>query len=92
MTTNVCLSPSKSERSSYYLILSELSKHAFFQEGRILSLGQCSPDWGSRILCRVTIGGESEGVEGSSKKEKGLMDMDNSMVITGVMEYKGANW
>ena len=27
--------------------------------------------------------GEGQGVEGLSKKEKGLMDMDNSVVIVG---------
>ena len=30
------------------------------------------------------------GVEGVSKKEKGLMDTDNGVVITGGREYKGA--
>ena len=29
------------------------------------------------------------GVEGLSKKEKGLMDMDNSVVIAGGRGYKG---
>ena len=29
------------------------------------------------------------GVEGLSKKEKGLMDTDNSVVIAGGREYKG---
>ena len=29
------------------------------------------------------MGGGGEGVEGSSKKEKGLMDVDNSVVIAG---------
>ena len=32
------------------------------------------------------------GVEGLSKKEKGLMDMDNSVVIIGGGECKGAKW
>ena len=30
-------------------------------------------------------------VEGLSKKEKGLMGMDNSVVM-GMKEYKGAKW
>ena len=33
-----------------------------------------------------------EGEEGLSKKEKGLMDMDNSVVITEGKESKGDNW
>ena len=34
-----------------------------------------------------------EGVEGMSKKEKGLMDMDNSVVIAGGRRgYKGTTW
>ena len=33
------------------------------------------------------------GVEGLNKKEKGLMDMDNSVVISGGRrEYKGTKW
>ena len=32
------------------------------------------------------------GVEGLSKKEKGLMDMDNSVVIIGGGDCKGAKW
>ena len=32
------------------------------------------------------------GVEGLSKKEKGLMDMDNSVVIAGGKWYKGTKW
>ena len=31
-------------------------------------------------------------MEGSSKKEKGLMDMDNSVVIAGGRRYKGTLW
>ena len=31
-------------------------------------------------------GGGSQGVEGLNKKEKGLMDMDNSEVIAGERE------
>ena len=34
-------------------------------------------------------GGGREGLEGSSKKEKGLMNMDNSVVISGGRAYKG---
>ena len=34
--------------------------------------------------CRMTaVGVEIRGIEGLSKKEKGLMDMDNSVVIAG---------
>ena len=33
-----------------------------------------------------------EGMEGLSKKEKGLMDMDNSVVIAGGGVYKGTKW
>ena len=32
------------------------------------------------------------GVEGLSKKEKGLMDMDNSVVIVGRSGHKRAKW
>ena len=32
------------------------------------------------------------GVEGLSKKEKGLMDVDNSVVIAGGGGYKGTKW
>ena len=32
------------------------------------------------------------GVKGLSKKEKGLMDMDNSVVIAGGRGYKGTKW
>ena len=31
-------------------------------------------------------------MEGLSKKEKCLMDMDNSVVIVGGREYKGVKW
>ena len=31
-------------------------------------------------------------MEGLSKKEKGLTDMDNSVVIAGWGEYKGVIW
>ena len=37
----------------------------------------------------MTAGGWSLGVEGLSKKEKGLMDMDNGGVIAGGGGYKG---
>ena len=32
------------------------------------------------------------GVEGLSKKEKGLIDIDSSVVITGGRGYKGTKW
>ena len=32
------------------------------------------------------------GVEGLSKKEKGLMDVNNSVVIAGERECKGTKW
>ena len=32
------------------------------------------------------------GVEGLSKKEKGLIGMDNSVVIAGGRGYKGTKW
>ena len=32
------------------------------------------------------------GVEGLRKKEKGLMDMDNRVVIAGERGYKGTKW
>ena len=38
---------------------------------------------------QMTASRVSEGVEGLSKKEKGLMDMDNSVVIAG---GRGAQW
>ena len=31
-------------------------------------------------------------VEGLGKKEKGLMDMDNSVVMAGVRRYKWTKW
>ena len=31
-------------------------------------------------------------MEGLSKKEKGFMDMDNSVVTAGGREYKGDKW
>ena len=45
----------------------------------------------SRWQLVVVVGG-GEGVEGLSKKEKGLMDMDNSVVIAGGRGYKGTKW
>ena len=33
-----------------------------------------------------------KGVEGLAKKEKGLMDMDNSVVIAGEAGYKRTKW
>ena len=33
-----------------------------------------------------------ERMEGLSKKEKGLMDMDNSVVTAGGEGYKGTKW
>ena len=41
---------------------------------------------------QMTASRVSEGVEGLSKKEKGLMDMDNSVVIAGGRGYKGTKW
>ena len=40
----------------------------------------------------MTVEGGGCGVEGLSKKEKGLMDMDNSVVIAGGGRYKGTKW
>ena len=37
----------------------------------------------SQMENRMTVGGAEVGMEGWRKKEKGLMDMDNSVVITG---------
>ena len=37
-------------------------------------------------------GGGSQGVEGLSTKEKGLMDMDNSGVTAGRRRYKRTTW
>ena len=36
--------------------------------------------------------GVGEGVEGLGKTEKGLMDMDNSVVIARGRRYKGIKW
>ena len=36
--------------------------------------------------------GWGEGVEELSKNEKGLMNMDNSVVIVGERGFKGTNW
>ena len=43
----------------------------------------------SQMESRMTAGEGGQGVEGLSKKEKGLMYMDHSMVIAGEGEYKG---
>ena len=48
-------------------------------EDRLIDGGQ-DDSWG---------GGVGLEVEGLIKKEKGLMDMDNSVVIAGGMGYKG---
>ena len=40
----------------------------------------------------TAIGVGRLGVEGSSKKGKGLMDMDSSVVIDGGKGYKGTKW
>ena len=41
----------------------------------------------------MTASGEVRlGVAGSSKKEKELMDTDNSVVIAGGRGYKGTKW
>ena len=37
----------------------------------------------------TAIGGMGLGVEGLSKKEKGLMDMDDSLAIAGEAGHKG---
>ena len=37
-------------------------------------------------------GGGSQGVEGLSTKEKGLMDMDTSVMTTGGSGYEGTKW
>ena len=39
-----------------------------------------------------SLGGGKLEVEGSSKKEKGLMDMDNCVVIVGGGGHKGNKW
>ena len=36
--------------------------------------------------------GRGVGGEGLGKKEKGRMDMDNSVVIAGARGYKGTKW
>ena len=41
----------------------------------------------------TTVGARGEeGLKGSSQKEKGLMDMDNSMVIARGGVYNGTKW
>ena len=40
----------------------------------------------------TAIWGGELGVEGLSKKEKGLMDMDNSVVIAGLSRCKETDW
>ena len=40
----------------------------------------------------MTAMGVGNGVEGSSKKEKRLMAMDNNVVNAGGREYKGTKW
>ena len=40
----------------------------------------------------TTSGGGNKRVERWSKKEKGLMDMDNRVVIAGGRGYKGTKW
>ena len=37
-------------------------------------------------------GGRRLGAEVLNKKEKGFMDMDNSVVIAGGKRYKGTKW
>ena len=39
----------------------------------------------------MTAFGEEEGMEGLSKKEEGLMDMDNSVVIARAGAIRGLN-
>ena len=48
--------------------------------------------WGQTQRWRAgwqVVMGRGEGVDGLSKKEKGLIDMDKSVVIAGMREYKG---
>ena len=40
----------------------------------------------------VCVGGGRTWIEGLSKKEKGLKDMENSVVIAGGKGSKGAIW
>ena len=40
----------------------------------------------------AVAGGEGEGVKELSKKDKGLMDVDNCVGMAGGGEYKGAKW
>ena len=47
---------------------------------------------GTDLESRMTASGEDEGVEGLSKKGKGIMNMDHSMVIVGGGSYKGTKW
>ena len=47
----------------------------------------------SRIITGCGGGGRGRlGGRGLSQKEKGLMDMDNSVVIAGEREYKRTKW
>ena len=41
---------------------------------------------------RMTAKGGRVGLEGLSKKEKGLMDMDSSAEIAGMKGYKEKKW
>ena len=40
----------------------------------------------------MTATGGCQRVEGLNKKEKGLVDMDNSVVIAGGRRLEGTNW
>ena len=55
---------------------------------------KCKIETESQMEIRMTAKGRgSEGVEGLSKKEKGLSDMDNSVVIAGVERvYEETKW
>ena len=47
----------------------------------------------SQMQGRTTVGvGGPQGEEGLSRKEKGLVDMDNSAVITGGRGCEGTKW
>ena len=46
----------------------------------------------TQVESRLTAAGGGEQVEGLSKKEKGLMDMDNSVVIAEGGVHKGTKW